>query len=206
MKKSHLIFLFCLLFCGQMFAQRPTPTTPVNPKDPDAPAMTGIIEELPEPCEGVSYKITIDSIVCGATSTSLLEMIPSDVSLSNPELPESFDIVKISLNHPLEFTSYGFELSLEQPGSSKPVVLLFIHYEHQIEITPVNETELENGPTRLNIKITNTDNGDDGGVATTATVEGIWGGSGEQCVNASVEEQQLASGIFYEMCGYTFSE
>jgi len=207
MKKSHLIFLLCLLFCGQMFAQRPTPTTPSNPKNPDAPTMTiGITEDPPtDPCDGVDYGIKIDDVVCDATSADLIEMVPLNYTLSNSgDIPDDvFDIVKISLNHPLVFTSYGFELTLEQSGSSKPVVLLFTDAQHQIEIAPV--PQFVDGPTKLYITITN-NGGNTGGVATNVPVEDVWGGNGEQCVSVSVEGQELESGIFYEMCGDIFNE
>jgi len=110
MKKSHLILLLCLLFCGQMFAQTFGPPTPANP---DAP------------CE---YEIRIEGIAWDADLNTLTSIAASqDANLLNTSnLPESFNIVQVSLNHSFDFKEYELGISIEQSGSSKPVIILFI--------------------------------------------------------------------------------
>jgi len=181
MKKSHLILLLCLLLCGQMFAQRPTPSTPANPKNPDAPTMTGGIE----PCVDVSYEIAIDGIVWDTNSENLEGIIPDDYPLANDsDLPEgTFNLVKLSLKHPSEFSSYKFELSVQQSGSTNPVVVLFVG---------TNNIEITSG-TVLQVEVIG--NGSDGGgVSTTATVENVGGGGNGKCIGVSTLGKQLIFG------------
>jgi len=176
-----------------MFAQRPIPTTPNNPKNPDAPVMADTNGEPPivpsDPCDEISYEIEIENVVWDAdlpTLTSIIDSIAfEEVNLG--DLPDSFNIAIVQLVHPLEsFTEYSFDISIEQSGSSKPVVLRFTHGVG-IEITPLYDTEEH----ITGLKIEDTGVRGDGGVASNVPVETILPGRGEKCINVQSEGKRL---------------
>lgn len=180
MKKSYLIFLLCLLFCGQMFAQTFDPPTPTNPENSGESGMTDVTEdnpvELHDPCEA-NYEIKIENIIWGATYWTLVNMVPENVHQTNfGELPKLFNIVELSLVHPVKFYEYEFDISASQIGSSLPVVVFFV-YKEGIEIIPIQDNT---GITRFKVKPFT----GGGGVVSAASVEKTSEPSGGQkCIN-----------------------
>lgn len=135
MKKSHLIFLLCLLFCGQMLAQKPVLTKPTVFENVDV--ATGIIKRQPaaplEPCLIIgteNYRLLeIENIHWDTDASTLLSIISANEVLPPdplPQLPNVFNIVEISLNHPANFEEYEFNISVEQTNSVNDVFILFI--------------------------------------------------------------------------------
>lgn len=188
MKKSHLIFLLCLLFCGQMFAQRPMSNTPTNPKNPDAPVIADTNGEPPiVPCEGVSYDIEIQNVVWDADIVTLTGIIDAknikQVNLG--DLPASFNIAVVQMTHPKKtFKEYSFDIDVNQSGSFKPIVLLFV-YTLDTNMTPLYE---DGTGTVTGFKIESTGTTGGGGVATAIPVEGL---EPQKCISITTQGKQL---------------
>gem|GEM_PF-4139941 len=193
MKKSHLIFLLCLLFCGQMFAQRPTPS---NPKNPNAPVIADTTGEPPtepsDPCEGISYEIKIDSVVWGANYDNLINITdPMDGILETypNDFPELFNVAIVSLKHPgIPFKEYTFDISAEQFASSNPIVIIFPS-ESGIDVIPILDT-VAGVIKGFTIKRTSSIDNNITGVITAASVEARIGG-GTQCISVFTKETTI---------------
>lgn len=130
MKKSYLFILLCLLFCGQVFAQRPTSTTPENPKD--APITTGT-------CEGANYNIKINTVHWSTNPISFFyDILPPNSEINIESLPGLlFNVVELELAHPKEFEKYTFNIdNFTQTGSSEPTIIVFFHMD-DIKVTAV---------------------------------------------------------------------